>query len=117
MNKDLLLEMLNNGMSMNDISKKESKSSTTVRYWCKKYGLKSNYTPIKNSKSKHKCGMCSETNPEKFYGHKKSVCAKCHNKYTLELGQKRGSLLLILWEENVFLVGIINILQHFMFII
>ena len=38
MNKDLLFEMLNGGMSMNDISKKESKSPTTIRYWCKKYG-------------------------------------------------------------------------------
>jgi len=94
MNKDLLLEMLNNGMSMNDISKKESKSATSVRYWCKKYGLKSNYTPIKNSKSKHKCGMCGETNPEKFYGHKKSVCGKCHNGYTLELGQKKREFII-----------------------
>lgn len=31
-------------------------------------------------KDKHKCS-CGETNPDKFYGHKKQICAACHNKY------------------------------------
>lgn len=29
----------------------------------------------------YKC-KCGESNPEKFYGHKKQVCGKCHNEYT-----------------------------------
>jgi hypothetical protein len=41
----------------------------------------------------HKCGHCGETDPIKFYGHKKSVCGKCHNKYTLDLGKKKRSFL------------------------
>jgi len=37
----------------------------------------------------HKCGHCGETDPSKFYGHKKSVCGACHNKYTIERGRKK----------------------------
>jgi hypothetical protein len=42
----------------------------------------------------HKCGHCGETDPSKFYGHKKSVCGSCHNKYTLELGQKKRNFII-----------------------
>lgn len=42
----------------------------------------------------HKCGHCGETDSSKFYGHKKSVCGSCHNKYTLELGQKKRSFII-----------------------
>ena len=94
MNKQELFEMLSNGMSMNDISKKTGKCSTTVRYWCKKYGLKSNYTSISNVKKSHKCGHCGETDPSKFYGHKKRVCGKCHNKYTTEFGIKKREFII-----------------------
>ena len=42
----------------------------------------------------HKCGHCGETDSSKFYGHKKSVCGACHNKYTLELGQKKRNFII-----------------------
>jgi len=89
MNKQELFEMLSNEMSMNDISKNTGKSLTTIRYWCKKYGLKSIYTSTNNIKKSHKCGYCGETDPSNFYGHKKRICGKCHNKYTIELGRKK----------------------------
>jgi len=94
MDKQFLEKMLEEGMSMNDISKQENKSLSSIRYWCKKYNLKSKYTSIKNSKTLHKCGMCGETNPEKFYGHKKRVCGKCHSAYTLELGKKKRDFII-----------------------
>jgi hypothetical protein len=31
----------------------------------------------------YKC-KCGETNPEKFYGNKRTVCGKCHSKYTVD---------------------------------
>jgi len=34
----------------------------------------------------HKCSHCGQTDPSKFYGHKKSICGDCHNKYTINLG-------------------------------
>lgn len=33
------------------------------------------------------CVICGENNPDKFYGHKKSYCGDCHNKYTRQQGQ------------------------------
>jgi len=36
---------------------------------------------------KPKCA-CGETNPQKFYGHKKTVCGQCHNQYTIKKGKE-----------------------------
>lgn len=36
----------------------------------------------------HKC-ECGETNPDKFYGNKRSICGKCHNQYTIKVGQEK----------------------------
>lgn len=36
----------------------------------------------------HECSKCGETNPEKFYGHKKSICGKCHNAEVIKKGQE-----------------------------
>jgi hypothetical protein len=36
----------------------------------------------------HKC-ICGETNPDKFYGKKRSFCSKCHNKYTIKVGNEK----------------------------
>jgi hypothetical protein len=83
MDKYKLLEMIESGMSMNDIAKKEQKSLTTIRYWCNKFDIKSKHTSFKNSKSKsHNCLSCGETDPSKFNGHKKSKCIKCHTPQT-----------------------------------
>lgn len=32
---------------------------------------------------------CGETNPDKFYGHKRSTCGACHNKYNQDLGKEK----------------------------
>ena len=42
----------------------------------------------------HKCGKCGETDPSKFYGHKKSICGKCHNEYTLQKGQENRDFII-----------------------
>ena len=68
-------------------------SQSTVRHWLKKYGLRTKKGRAgkypKDYKIPRRCGHCGETNPDKFYGHKRSVCGKCHSKYTLELGHKK----------------------------
>ncbi len=35
-----------------------------------------------------KCIYCGETDSSKFYGHKKTVCGKCHNEYTKNKGHE-----------------------------
>ena len=94
MNKDELSFMLSSGMSMNDISKDTKKSLTSIRYWCKKYDLKSQYSFKNKTQKPHKCSNCGETNPTKFYGNKKRICAKCHNQYTIDTGRKKREFII-----------------------
>jgi hypothetical protein len=44
MNKEKLQEALDDGKSLNEISKEWGASLTNLRYWCKKYDLKSQYS-------------------------------------------------------------------------
>lgn len=37
--------------------------------------------------TERKCSKCGETNEDKFYGNRKTLCGKCHNKYTIEKGR------------------------------
>ena len=37
----------------------------------------------------HKCQICGEIDPSKFYGHKRTICGKCHNQYTLIKGKEK----------------------------
>lgn len=94
MEKEKLETMIENGMSLRDISKNTKKSLSSIRYWCKKYSLKSNYSSTNNKQKIHKCSVCGEVEPKKFYGHKKTVCGNCHNKYTLEIGRKKRNFII-----------------------
>ncbi|NBV11481.1 MAG: hypothetical protein EBS04_08525 [Chitinophagia bacterium] len=35
------------------------------------------------------CKVCGESDKENFYGHKKNICGKCHNKYVIEKGRDK----------------------------
>ena len=59
-------------------------SQGTVKYWLSKYNLKTNLTQF--IVADYICG-CGETNPEKFYGHSKKTCSKCHNLITTKSGK------------------------------
>lgn len=37
----------------------------------------------------YKCSHCGEDDPQKFYGHKKTICGQCHNEYTMKLGKQK----------------------------
>jgi len=32
---------------------------------------------------------CGERDPNKYYGHKKSMCGNCHNEYTIRVGREK----------------------------
>ena len=59
-------------------------SQTNVRHWLKKYNLKTNKEQFKLTEYNCQCG---EVNPEKFYGHSKKTCSKCHNLITTKTGK------------------------------
>lgn len=84
MNTNILKSMVENGLSTRKIAEELKTSQTNVRYWLKKEKLKTN--PKLQSR---RCGKCGETDPDKFYGHKKSICGNCHNQYNLEKGQEK----------------------------
>jgi hypothetical protein len=92
MDKKQLKKLIEDNASLNQIAKKVGKSQSTVRHWLRKYGLKTKRGPRgklpKDFKRKRKC-KCGETRPDKFYGNKTTVCAKCHSKYTHESGKKK----------------------------
>ena len=82
MDKNKLQEYVSQGFSARQIAKALECSPTNVRYWLKKYDLAT--FPVRV----HHCGSCGQRDPEKFYGRKKYMCGECHNRYTLERGQK-----------------------------
>lgn len=82
MEKEILIELIENGLTQREIGLKLDKSQTTVRYWLKTFGLKTKNLKKPRDK-KHKCYKCGETNPLNFYGNDKDVCSFCHNKRVL----------------------------------
>ena len=82
MNKEKLSELVLARLSIAKIAIELNKGESTIRYWLKKYGLNT------NAEKQPKCG-CGETDPTKFYGHKKTICGMCHNQYNLQKGQEK----------------------------
>lgn len=99
MDKQKLMQYVENGMSTTQISKLENKGKTTIRYWLKKYDLKTknksfkdgyisektlkrvNGKPIQNCS---KCGVLLDDNTGYWRSSKKVWlinCKKCHNDY------------------------------------
>lgn len=97
MTKTELLTLIEQNKSIREIASFKGIGPSTVRYYLKKYSLKTNFNPhnkggVGNSPGIGRCHLCSKcgtTNPEDFYGNKKKVCGKCHNKYTTDIGRKR----------------------------
>ena len=54
---------------------------------CSPFGMHN--TQDLNNKNEKMCKVCGETNIENFYGHKRKICGKCHNKYVLEKGRDK----------------------------
>ena len=86
MDRTNLENYISRSYSTRKIAQLENKSQTTVRHWLKKYELSTNLSTFELNEYKCKCG---ETNPQKFYGHKKSVCSDCHNEYVLGSGKNK----------------------------
>ena len=99
MEKEILEKFLEDGYSLNKISKETGKSLTTIIYWKEKYQLKSNYKNFKNlEKSEYGetrfCQRCQKNvKTENFYqrrGKENSspYCKPCTNEQTIERTRK-----------------------------
>lgn len=85
MEREELVGLTESGKSIRQIALCTGLSYTAVRYWLRKYGLKTNCNnPWPASKLLCACG---EDRPEKFYRSKSGPCGKCHNEYTKAKGR------------------------------
>lgn len=66
-------------LSINDIAVKHDKSKGSVRYWLKKYKLKTIGHKTKQGVAKPHLCECGEDNKNNFYGKRKTKCKKCCN--------------------------------------
>lgn len=87
-----LKQLISEGFSLRGIAKEEKCSQGSVRYWLRKYGLKTRRGPkgkfVKDLLTPRQC-KCGETDPHKFYGNKRKVCARCHNRYNHQKGKDK----------------------------
>lgn len=99
MEKQVLEDLTERGLSLSEISEEINKSRTTVRYWLKKYELKL----VRGERGKISergrkilslgCKFCGETDIDKMMskgGGRKcnTLCKSCHNIRTVERGRK-----------------------------
>lgn len=89
MDKDALEKLVKEGKSQREIASVVGKSQTTVEYWLKKYSLSTSRAKFNTGYVRPCKCSCGETSPDKFYGHKKSICGECHNQYTKRVGQAK----------------------------
>jgi hypothetical protein len=82
MEEDVLKKLILEKKSTWEISKILQMPQSSLRYWLNKYNLKT--TPEKPYRCK-----CGETDPSKFYGHKKTICGKCHNAENTRRGKEK----------------------------
>ena len=91
MDKDCLESLVQQGLGIRPIAKQLESSPTNVRYWLHKYGLKVHQKSFRDGYlppvRPHKCTICGEVDPAKFYGHKRKTCATCQNAYNIKKGQ------------------------------
>lgn len=79
--------LVKQGCSQRKIAKIQNCSQSTIKYWLKKYGIKT----ISNTSLF--CKTCGEENPDKFYRRKNNTisrkqCSKCWNRRTIERTRK-----------------------------
>lgn len=95
MKKEILEQMLNDGKSFNTIAEEFNKSLSTIRYWAKKYDLKSKYKTFSQIEKKDYgeyrfCPNCKkDCLTSDFYNRRGKLnssvyCKTCTNEQTIE---------------------------------
>jgi hypothetical protein len=89
MNVEKLTALVKQGCSQRKMAELENCSQATIKYWLKKYSLKT--TNYRNTSLF--CKTCGETDPAKFYRRKNKTisrkqCSKCWSRRTIERNRK-----------------------------
>lgn len=83
MEKAVLIQLIEQDKTIRAIAQELENSPTTVRYWLKKLGLKTQHR-VSNRKDKYVCKYCGTTRRDDFVWRSqnrqcKSVCVACHS--------------------------------------
>lgn len=107
MEKHKLEGLISENKTTRDIASETGLSQTSIKYWLKKFGLKTNFLPSnkggRNAENRkkivefgcaYKCKQCGETDEKKFmkmgFGRKSfTICKKCHNENNKDRLKKR----------------------------
>lgn len=97
MEKEVLITHIQQWKDIRQIASDLGTSFTNVRYWLRKYGLRTKRGPhgkLPEGESNpivkpHSCIYCGEVDPNKFYGRKLKVCGRCHNDYCITRGHEK----------------------------
>ena len=93
MERTVLEPLVQQGLSLRVMARTLDTSPTNIRYWVGKYGLKLKQRPFGpehlSPKAPYKCRQCGETDPTKFYGHKRRICGLCQNAYNIKQGREK----------------------------
>lgn len=81
--RELIEPLVLSGLSQREIGREIGRGTASVQYWLRVYGLK---TSLSNESLLSKRCACGEDRDDRFYGKKRTVCSKCHNKYTSSRG-------------------------------
>jgi hypothetical protein len=85
--KTALHKYIKNNYSTREIAQAFECSQSNVRHWLRKYNLRTTWVG-KSKHLPHKC-PCGETDPLRFYGHRKHICANCHNRSSRRRAEER----------------------------
>ena len=88
MDQETLLRLIDSGLSQRQIGEATGRSQSTVKWWLRKYGLKTTRRPW-NQSDGFECRVCGETDPTraKDAGHGRrspSICSGCHDRRRVE---------------------------------
>lgn len=79
-----LKTLVDERLSIREIADKTNKSPTSIRYWLKRYGLKTKIAKFNRGEKKPPlCETCGESDSERFYK-KRNRCKNCHNQKQIE---------------------------------
>lgn len=85
MEKEVLVKLINNGLSVRNMIPYLNTSYSNIRHWLKKYDLKTKRSEKKVENGRKTCVVCKiEKDVESFYNKHKSYqpyCKKCSNLY------------------------------------
>jgi ribosomal protein L37AE/L43A len=103
MDRNILEKHISEGCSIRQIASKQSVAPVTVRYWLKKYKLKTQYTE-RDHQGFH-CNKCGQSDPSRFYKTQRWLCSACFNAYKTELARVKRDMALDLLGPRCIVCG------------